>query len=298
MNYKKLFVLLGMVSFSALAQENLQQLRVVLQSQLDSSLPITHVPIEEKTATITTNKSTSITEVLHLLDSCYQDQITFNRIENESGILFAFSCRKDNSEIVSAEATMIKNGEELSLIDYRELVLEERPLTPSEVSWIIVNRKIDTTRTTQRVSAGLSTLLTLGQVGVPVALSFKYAKFLIPDSIVGPDREEWRLHIIAGAIVSGATILTTEGLLRHYSKEQGKNWSNSKIKLISSLTGLIASMGAGVAKEVKDYFAYGRPDYLDVLATMAGGMVVSTSVAIPAVIFSPRKKNVVDPMLK
>lgn len=40
---------------------------------------------------------------------------------------------------------------------------------------------------------------------------------------------------------------------------------------INPTCGLITSMGAGVAKEIKDYLDYGGPDVMDCLATWLGG---------------------------
>jgi hypothetical protein len=275
----------------AFAQSNLEEVRSALAAQLETSSNIVHSVGEENIGVSKTNQATSIDEVLNRLDQCYQDQITFDRFEDEASVVFSFSCRKENSEVVSAEIKMEKKDDQLSLVDYQEIVLKERELAPNEISWIIVNRKIETTQSAQPASPALRTLINLGQVGAPVALSFKYAKFLFPTRI------DWEKHFIAGAVISGATILSTEGLLRWHYKQSGQTVSNTKIKLISSLTGLIASMGAGVGKEVRDYFSYGRPDYKDVLATMAGGMMVSTTVAIPSIIFAPRsRRTFVNPL--
>ena len=38
------------------------------------------------------------------------------------------------------------------------------------------------------------------------------------------------------------------------------------------LFGLIASVIAGIGKEIYDYYDYGKPDFLDCLATWVGGI--------------------------
>jgi len=57
-----------------------------------------------------------------------------------------------------------------------------------------------------------------------------------------------KLHFIAGLLISLAVSIA-----------------------INPTCGLITSMVAGVAKEVKDYLDYGGPDMIDCLATWLGG---------------------------
>ncbi len=67
--------------------------------------------------------------------------------------------------------------------------------------------------------------------------------------------------------------------------------SDVKISMMTSLAGLVASMGAGVSKELYDkYSGRGHPEVNDALYTAAGGMMVSATVVIPIeLIFRSRK---------
>jgi hypothetical protein len=137
----------------------------------------------------------------------------------------------------------------------------------------------------QNPSPGMSALLVLAKVGVPLSLSFRTAK------LIAPTRTDWQKHFIAGSIISGATILSTQGLIRTYNIKHGTQMSEFKINLLSSLAGLLCSVTAGISKEVYDRFSgKGHPEVNDALYTAAGGAMISISVVIPLELIFKSKK--------
>ena len=167
------------------------------------------------------------------------------------------------------------------------MVLRERNLSPNQFTRMFMNQDFESVHINQNISPGVRTLLAIAKVGVPVALSFKAA------TVFSPVRRDWQKHFIAGALISGATILTTEGLIRSYNKRHGYQMSDIKINMMTSLAGLVASMGAGVSKELYDkYTGRGYPEVNDALYTAAGGSMVSLTVAIPIeLIFRNRRQQ-------
>ena len=188
----------------------------------------------------------------------------------------AFACRTSETIITTSEVLISTEGDSPKVVSYQKLEFEERQLPPSVMLNIIAKSDIQSVSAFDSVSPGVRTLLTLAQVGIPVALSFKTAK------VLAPDRTDWQKHFIAGAIISGATILTTQALLRTYARKHGYNFSDTKIPLLSSLAGLLTSIVAGGGKETYDSMSgRGTPEFKDVMYTAAGGAMVSFGVVIP-----------------
>ena len=284
--------LCGMMLFSSplMAQDPLDELREILQTELsqESAQEATETVLQYGEGTISTTKFASMKEILARLDQCRRDEIISTRTEEADLLTIAFSCRKENAELISAEVLITQKEGRSQVVRYQEMVLNERIVTPEELSRIILSPKLDLVDASQNVSPGVRTLLAMAKVGVPVALSFKAA------TVFSPVRTDWQKHFIAGALISGATVLTSEGLIRAYNKRNGYQMSDMKINMMTSLAGLVASMGAGVSKELYDkYTGRGHPEVNDALYTAAGGMMVSATVAIPVeLIFRSRKQHV------
>ncbi len=283
--------LCSLMLFSAplLAQDSIGELREILNSELahESAVVISAPVLSLQEGTITTSKYASIKDMISRLDQCRDDEITSTRTEEADLVTIAFSCRKENAELVSTEVLITQSEGQSRILRYQEMVLSERIVTPTELSRVIFSKNLDSVSLTQNVSPGVRTLITMAKVGVPVALSFKAA------TVFAPNRTDWQKHFIAGALISGATILTSEGLLRSYNKRTGNQMSDVKISMMTSLAGLVASMGAGISKELYDkYTGRGYPEVNDALYTAAGGLMVSATVAIPVeLIFRSRKHS-------
>lgn len=283
--------LCGLMLFSSplMAQDSLVELRELLQTELshESAQEASESVLQYREGTVSTTKYASMKEILERLDQCRRDEIIGHRTEEADLLTIAFSCRKENSELMSAEVLISQKEGRSQVLRYQEMVLNERIVAPEELSRTILSPKLDLVDVNQNVSPGVRTLLALAKVGVPVALSFKAA------TVFSPVRTDWQKHFIAGALISGATILTSEGLIRSYNKRNGYQMSDVKINMMTSLAGLVASMGAGVSKELYDkYSGRGHPEVNDALYTAAGGMMVSATVVIPIeLIFRSRKQQ-------
>ena len=249
------FVLVLIFSLSASADENTNTLEAVLLTE---------------GASVTT-------EIQNSLNTCKSsDQIQTKREENEGTVTIAFSCRLPEHEILTSEVLISTEDGAPKLAGYQEMKFEEKEIPPS-VMLSMDPVQMESVSYTDDVSPGVSTLLTLAKVGIPVALSFKTAK------VIAPTRTDWQKHFIAGAIISGVTVLTTEGLLRTFFRNRGVQLSETKITLISSLAGLLMSVVAGASKELiyDKYLGLGTPDINDALHTVEGGAMVSITFAIP-----------------
>jgi hypothetical protein len=286
-----------LIQSSALANETLNELSGIVQSNLRNSSDthtITPLPTDV-IGTTETNKQVSLTEVLARINECkgredpsHPENIQTSRESGSNFTTYAFSCRVPGSEIVTSEVFISNENSKPEVVSYQEMRFEESPINRDQMLKTMMLGQTETFHADATVSPGIRTLITLAKVGVPVALSFKTAK------ILSPLRKDWQKHFIAGAIISGATVLTAEGIIRTMNNRRGWGLSNTKISLLSSFAGLLSSITAGAAKELiwDKTLGRGHPEFKDALYTAAGGAMVSFTVAIPLEkIFGHRKPN-------
>jgi hypothetical protein len=270
------------LSTPVLADSNIFELEDVLRSELESA-PLAkgvskfNTQAKDQEGTTTTNKATSIREMLSTLGSCKeQAMIASDKQTSEDMTTISFACRREGNEIISAEVLIQEENGTSKVVSYQEMVMEERPMTPAQMTNMVLNYDMNQLDSHRSVSPGVRTLFTLAKVGVPVYLSFKLAK------VLSPVRTDWQKHFIAGAIISGVTVLTAEGLIRAIAKRNGYHPTNLQMNLMTSFAGLLGSMAAGVSKELYDkYSGKGHPEVADAVYTAAGGASVAFTVAIP-----------------
>lgn len=258
------------------ADENLLELETIIQDQLMDSQTKLHQSSDQE-GTFAVTKEASMQEMLVSLDDCKdKEAIRTNKQVGPDVMTIAYSCRNSKQEIITSEVFISTRGERPEILSFQELKFQERELPPSVMLNIIAKSDFESINASEQVSPGIRTILTIAKVGIPVALSFKTAKILFPT------RSDWQKHFIAGAVISGATVLTTQGLIRTVAKKRGYHLSDLKINLLSSVAGLLASTAAGASKELYDrYSGRGTPEFRDALYTAAGGAMVSFTVVIP-----------------
>jgi hypothetical protein len=284
--------LLFCLTTPVLAQDPLDELEEILLTELSSTQAgtqktFTSANIDEM-GTSNVSKSSSLSEILLRLKQCQENQqIESSKQENVDSITIAFACRTVSNEIITSEVFIDKKNASSKVMSYQELTFEEQVLPPEVLLNIMVKNDYVSISTYDSVSPGMRVLMSLAKVGIPVALSFKTAK------ILAPNRTDWQKHFIAGAIISGATVLTTEALLRTFARNHGYHFSDTKITILSSLAGLLTSIVAGIGKEAYDRFSgRGVPEFRDAAYTAAGGAMVSFTVIIPLDrIFRSRRNN-------
>lgn len=273
--------LISLLLFSSpiYANDHINELEEILLAEIADS-PATnkkfshHRTVDEE-GSVAVSKSTSMKEILEGLHECIDQEVI--KTEKQAGpgyVTIAFACRTSENVITTSEVLVSTENNTQKVVSYQKLEFEEREIPPSVLLNIIAKSDMESIRAFDNVSPGIRTLLTLAKVGIPVALSFKAAK------ILAPDRTDWQKHFVAGAIISGATILTTQMILRTYARTRG--WSDTKINILSSLAGLITSIAAGAGKEIYDRASgRGTPEFRDAMYTAAGGAMVSFAVVIP-----------------
>jgi hypothetical protein len=256
-----------------------------IQDSETHSKPLFFSPNSEDTVgTTDTTRTISYREVLSRIQDCqnaHSDEAEINKVARKTHTseftTYAFSCRIPGNEIVSSEVMISNQGAQPEVVSYQELRFEEKAVNREQLLRTMMLSDSMNFQSNAAASPGINTLITLAKVGVPVALSFKAAK------ILSPVRTDWQKHYIAGAFISGATILTAEGILHLLNHRRGWGMSNTKINLLSSFAGLLSSIAAGAAKELiwDQRMGRGHPEFKDALYTAAGGASVSLTVAIP-----------------
>ena len=283
MRFRPWLLSLLLVSMPLFADSNILELEEVLHAELQSVPKNKRVAktntssLIEHEGTTPTNKASSIQEILATLGSCKdQAMIASDKQTNMNMTTISFACRRQGKEIISAEVLIKEQNGVFEILSYQEMVLEEQVMTRFQMTNLIVNYDLDELNHDWRVSPGVRTLFTLAKVGVPVLLSFKFAK------VLSPARIDWQKHFIAGAIVSGVTVLSSRGLIKAIAKRNDYRPTNLQMDLMSSFAGLIASMAVGFSKELYDNFSgKGTPELSDAVYTTAGGFSVAFTVAIP-----------------
>lgn len=264
---------------SLMAQDPLFDLEEILLTELSNSPQKLNKSFGsiDQIGTIDVSKSSSISEILLRLKQCQNsERVESSKVEGLETTTIAFACRTENQEILTSEVLIDTKNISPKVLSYQELTFEEKEIMPSVLLNIIAKTDYVSVRSFDAPSPGLRTLLTIAKVGIPVALSFKTAK------ILAPNRSDWQKHFIAGAIISGVTILTTETLIRTYARNRGYSFSDAQITILSSLAGLLSSIVAGIGKESYDHFSgRGVPEFRDAVYTAAGGAMVSFTVIIP-----------------
>jgi hypothetical protein len=267
------------------------ELEEILQSELASTPSHSKkrfAPIVDLEGSTHVSKAISMNEILSSMHECADKEVIKTEKQTAPGLTtIAFACRSSENVITTSEVLIATDGESPKVVSYQKMEFEESNIPPSVMLNIIAKSDVKSITIQDQLSPGIRTLLMLAKVGIPVALSFKTAK------ILAPDRTDWQKHFIAGAIISGATIITAQGLLRTYARNRGYHWSDTKIDLLSSLAGLITSIVAGAGKEVYDRASgSGTAEFRDVMYTAGGGAMVSFAVVIPLDrIFKPRRRG-------
>lgn len=283
--------LLLIFSGSLKANDHIDELEDILHSEL-ASIPASAKkkfaePIGDQEGSTLVSKTISMNEILASLHECAGNELVKTEKQVAPGFsTIAFACRTGVNVITTSEVLVATDGDSPKVVSYQKLEFEESNIPPSVMLNIIAKSDVKSITIQDQLSPGIRTLLMLAKVGIPVALSFKTAK------ILAPDRTDWQKHFMAGAIISGATIITAQGLLRTYARNRGYHWSDTKIDLLSSLAGLITSIAAGAGKEVYDRVSgNGTPEFRDAMYTAGGGAMVSFAVAIPLDrLFKPRRR--------
>lgn len=277
MKFKRCLCLALLISMPVLADNNLIELEEILLTELESTSELKSSFISEHDGTTNTNKVNSIQEMLSSLGSCKEeDEIVSDKQSTDEITIIAFACRRGESEIISAEVLIREENGISKILSYQEMIMEERTMSPDQLTNLAFNYDLARVNSFAPVSPGVRTLFTLAKVGVPVFLSFKFAK------LIAPSRTDWQKHFIAGAIISGVTVLTAEGLIRTIARRNGYNFSNLQMNLMTSFAGLIGSMAAGISKELYDkYSGKGTPEISDAVYSAAGGAFVGLTITIP-----------------
>ncbi len=278
----------------ALADETLNELTSIIQSELKQGKDVVRDfsnSEQEMIGSSTITKSVSLQEILKRIQDCEKAESV--RDTGKGFINFAFSCRVSQNEISTSEVFVSTEGETPQVISYQEMQFEEKPIDREQLlTTMMMSPALETYHMDNNASPAIKALLVLAKVGAPVCLSFKAAK------ILSPARKDWQKHYIAGAMISGLTILTSEGIIRTLNSKRGWGLSEAKINLLSSFAGLLSSIAAGAAKELIWDKALGRgqPEFKDALYTAAGGASVSVTVAIPLEkLFGGRRARVSQP---
>ena len=226
-------------------------------------------------------------EVIQSVSNCEGKSYSSEKQIEGDITTYAYTCKSPSNDLITSEVFVSNKSGRPELVSYQEIQLNSREMTLGDFDSLFLNSVIQSAPLNHPVSPGIRTLTTFAKVGVPVYLSFKMAK------VISPIRTDWQKHFIAGALISGATILTSEGLIRAINKKRGVQFSDVKTDMLTSVAGLVASIGAGIAKEVYDkYTGRGFAEKEDAIYTAGGGFMVSATVAIPIeLIFRSRNAN-------
>jgi hypothetical protein len=231
-------------------------------------------------------KAKSLKEIILGLRRCKKSLKDSLYLDNNEHRIYALSCYLPDNQIFTAEILIKANEPRPFILSYQEMIFSQSNLSKDSLKPLMLSNNIHGIKNHQNPSPGISALLALAKVGVPLSLTFKTAK------LIAPSRSDWQKHFIAGSIISGFTILTSEGLLRSYNTKHVPQMSDFKINLLSSLAGLLCSVTAGISKEIYDRFTgKGHPEVNDAIYTAAGGAMISISVVIPIELIFKSKKS-------
>lgn len=207
-------------------------------------------------------------EISKSMDRC-RDKSSFRTVVHdldENSKVISFSCKIGKTIFITE--TLINDGNKIA--SFQEMEFEEKLIYPQEYLKLLGNSEIEKYGA-EEGSAGIQVLTTFARVGLPVVLSLRASR------ILSPDRLDWQRHFIAGAMISGVTILTVNGVMRLLP---GKTTRVRKT-VIASLAGLGMAILAGVGKEIYDSTGRGTPETRDAWFTAAGGAFVSLIFQIP-----------------
>lgn len=267
------FLISLFLSLSVSANADLDELESIIQVQSSfKSLSVDSGPDLAGSSTISKDKSLS--EIQTSIERCkHQESLSTTRQESGEYKTISFSCRLNEKEILVSESFIESDNNEIK--SFQELTFIELKLTPQAYLKLLAQSEVEKVSTDENSTGGLRTLGTFARIGIPVFLALKTSRLL------APDRLDWQKHFIAGSIISGLTILTTQGILRFIARKRGSQMSERKIAIISSLAGLLVSLVAGGGKELYDSTGRGTPEWRDAAFTAAGGALVSLFFAIP-----------------
>jgi hypothetical protein len=260
----------------AFANADLYELEGIIQSEFSGRKSFGSVPDVEGSTSL--SKDQSLSEMLISLDKCkFNDSIKTHTEEYDDHKVFSVSCRTDEKTILVSESLINRaENKSASVVSFQEMTFEEKTIYPKEYYKLLSEYDYEKVSTNKEATPGLRTLGTFAHVGLPVVLAFRTSR------ILAPDRLDWQKHFIAGSIISGVTILTAQGILRFIARRRGVHMSETKIRIISSIAGLMMGLVVGGGKEVYDRVSgRGTPEFKDAMFTAAGGAFVSMFFAIP-----------------
>ncbi len=268
-------IILSMV-LSAMVHASPNDLEDILHSELSNT----------EVSDISVSKISSLQEMIDSLEACKERDIIFHEEDYGDYTSYAFGCHMDNTDLTTAEILVNKNNQGEKIISYQELSFNHYPMNAYQFNSLFLSLQFASVTSSQSVTPGIRALFSLAKVGVPVGLSFKAAK------IVSPVRLDWQKHYIAGAIISGVTILSSDVLIMSSNNPRIRQMSDFQKDMLCSVAGLIGSIMAGVTKEVRDKVTgLGHPEVNDALYTAAGGASVALTFTIPiASLLKPKSR--------
>jgi hypothetical protein len=232
------------------------------------------------------SKLESLKEIYEDYQNCAKGEIFISKNNFGMFTTFAFSCNLSQDEIFSSEIIFKNEENGFEFHNYQTMVLTKREMNPMIFRSLFLDDSLSFVEPTNQVTPGIKALFNLAKVGIPVYLTLKYAK------VITPTRADWQKHLIAGSIVSGVTVLSSQALITTYNNRHGSKLNYNQINLLASFSGLLSSFAAGVVKEARDkWTGKGTPDVKDAIYTGLGGSIVSVSVAIPIPSKHTKKKR-------
>jgi hypothetical protein len=287
MKLRSLLFFITLISNFCWAQEQAnQELEEILRTEIAELIFDPLSPMEGgemKNNSEMLSKLDSLNEIYDDYLKCAQLEVHVNRSDFGMFTVFAFSCNLTSFEILSSEIVFKNEKDGFGLHNYESMILGKQEMTPKMFESIFLDDKLSVVQSMNKISPGIRSLINIAKVGAPVYLSLKTAK------IICPFRTDWQKHIMAGSIISGVTVLTSQAIIRTYNNRNGSKLSDNQINVLASFSGLLGSFAAGVAKEARDkWTGKGTPDKMDVLYTGLGGAMVSVTVAIPIPTKQPR----------
>lgn len=192
MRFRPWLLSLLLVSMPLFADSNILELEEVLHAELQSVPKNKRVAktntssLIEHEGTTTTNKASSIQEILATLGSC-KDRAMFasDKQTNMNMTTISFACRRQGKEIISAEVLIKEQNGVFEILSYQEMVLEEQVMTRFQMTNLIVNYDLDELNHDWRVSPGVRTLFTLAQLGFPFCFHLNLQKSFLPQELTG-----------------------------------------------------------------------------------------------------------------
>lgn len=279
----KFILLILLICSHAFANADLYELEGIIQSEMSGRKSIKTVPDVE--GSVSLSKDQSLSEMLISLDKCkFNESIKTHTEEYDDHKVFSVSCKTDEKTILVSESLIAKTtnssnksvSSSPSVVSFQEMTFEEQTIYPKDYYKLLSEWDYEKVSTKDDATPGLRTLGTFAHVGLPVVLAFRTSR------ILAPDRLDWQKHFIAGSIISGVTILTAQGIIRFIARRKGIHMSETKIRIISSIAGLIMGIAVGGGKEIYDRVSgRGTPEFRDAMFTAAGGAFVSMFFAIP-----------------